>query len=72
MRRGPQSSGESANKGGVSPQERAVLVRWFGILDGRQYSLKEIAGELGVSASTVGRRRDTALDKIRHPKRYIR
>lgn len=72
LHRDPQLSGESAGTGGVSPQEREVLVRWFGTLDGRQHSLEEIARELGVSARTVGRRRDNALNKIRHPERPVR
>ncbi len=50
----------------LEPRERRVVQLRFGLLDGHQRSLDEIARRLGVNRETIRKMERVALDKLRH------
>ncbi len=50
----------------LDPRERRVVQLRFGLLDGHQRSLDEVARRLGVNREQVRKMERTALDKLRH------
>jgi len=52
--------------GTLAPRERRVLQLRFGLTDGHQRALDEVARRLGTSRETVRQLERSALDKLRH------
>ena len=50
----------------LDPRERRVMQLRFGLLDGHQRSLDEVARRLGVNRESVRKMERMALDKLRH------
>jgi len=50
----------------LDPRERRVVQLRFGLVDGHQRSLDEVARRLGVNREQVRKMERTALDKLRH------
>jgi RNA polymerase primary sigma factor len=55
--------------GGLGDRERRVLQLRFGLDDGRQRTLEEVARELGVTRERIRQVEAKALRKLRHPTR---
>jgi RNA polymerase primary sigma factor len=55
--------------GGLGERERRVLQLRFGLDDGRQRTLEEVARELGVTRERIRQVEAKALRKLRHPTR---
>jgi len=49
----------------LSPRERRVLIMRYGLYNGREYTQREIAEELGISRSYISRIEKNALLKLR-------
>lgn len=49
----------------LTPDERDIVLRRFGLLDGRSRSMKELAHEMSLTHSQVRDALDRGLDKIR-------
>jgi DNA-binding NarL/FixJ family response regulator len=62
--------GLSAALATLTPRERAVIERWYGLL-GPGETYKTIAQNLRVSPSTVSEAKGKAMRKLRHPTRII-
>ena len=52
--------------GVLSERERQVIVRRYGLFDGKPLSQKEVAVLLGISRSYVSRIEKTAVEKLRN------
>jgi RNA polymerase primary sigma factor len=50
----------------LAPRERRVIQLRFGLGDGHQRALDEVARRMGTSRETVRQLERTALDKLRH------
>jgi RNA polymerase primary sigma factor len=53
----------------LAPRDREVIELRFGLRDGRQWTLGEIAGRLGVTKERVRQIEARGLEKLRHPDR---
>ena len=49
----------------LTPREQKVLIMRYGLYNGREYTQREIAGELGISRSYISRIEKNALMKLR-------
>ena len=49
----------------LTPREQKVLIMRYGLYNGREYTHREIAGELGISRSYISRIEKNALLKLR-------
>lgn len=51
----------------LNPREALVLSKRFGLDGGEEYTLREIAQEIGLSGNRVNQIEARALEKLRHP-----
>jgi RNA polymerase primary sigma factor len=54
----------------LAERERAVLKIRFGLVDGREHTLKEVGEQMGVGSERVRGIEAEALAKLRTPKLY--
>ena len=49
----------------LTPRERQVLIMRYGLYQGKEYTQREIAEELGISRSYISRIEKNALQRLR-------
>lgn len=49
----------------LTPREQKVLIMRYGLYNGKEYTQREIAGQLGISRSYISRIEKNALEKLR-------
>jgi len=56
----------------LTPRERRVIERRFGLIDDKDETLTAIGREIGVTRERIRQIESTALRKLRHPRRAKR
>ena len=49
----------------LTPREQKVLIMRYGLYNGKEYTQREIAGQLGISRSYISRIEKNALQKLK-------
>ena len=49
----------------LTPREQKVLIMRYGLYNGKEYTQREIAGQLGISRSYISRIEKNALGKLK-------
>lgn len=53
----------------LGPRDRSILIRRFGLVDGRPRSLEEVVQEFNLDRAEIRQIEVKALKKLRHPSR---